>query len=53
MILSISWKYAAISALVVYLIQLYTRRYVKWRQVAALGGETPRVTTRFFFGQYS
>lgn len=50
MILSVSWKYLALSAFAVYLVQLYARRYVKWRKVAALGGETPRVTTRFFYG---
>jgi hypothetical protein len=52
MILSVSWKYVACFAFLVYVVQLYIRRYVNWRKVEALGGETPRVTTRFFFGQY-
>jgi len=52
MILSVPWKYVALLAFVLYLVQLYTRRYVSWRKVQALGGETPRVTTRFFLGQH-
>ncbi|KIV80170.1 hypothetical protein PV11_07691 [Exophiala sideris] len=44
------WQYVAVVAFLTYVGSVYVRRYVKWKKVESLGGESPRVTTRFIFG---
>lgn len=42
-----SWRYLLAALFAAYLTQLYVRRYVQWTKVNRLGGECPRVKTRF------
>jgi cytochrome P450 len=45
------WQWIALAALTAYVALVYIKRYKKWKHVEALGGEAPRVATRFFFGK--
>lgn len=47
------WRYVALALFLTYVASVYIRRYVKWKSVERLGGESPRVKTRFIFGQWS
>lgn len=47
----LSWRYVAIAASVAYIAYVYVRRHMKRKQILQLGGEAPRITTRFIFGR--
>ena len=47
-----SWRYLVAGLFAIYVTQIYVRRYVQWKKVSRLGGECPRVKTRFPLGPW-
>ncbi|KAL2401007.1 Cytochrome P450 monooxygenase pvhE [Exophiala dermatitidis] len=46
----LSWQYLLLFLYLAFVAYVYIRRYNKRKEVLKLGGECPRITTRFIFG---
>ncbi|KIW15575.1 hypothetical protein PV08_05623 [Exophiala spinifera] len=46
----LSWKYVAAVLLAIYIASVQIRRYITWKGIQKLGGESPRIKTRVFYG---